>query len=239
MPSKKPTKKSPAKKSRTKKSAAKKPTKTPSTARKPTAKKKSAAKKAPAKKKSAAKKKSIATKAPAKKKSAAKRRAAPRILSVEERGKLLKPRTDFLDVLERVVREWDTYGALRAPGLTAAKLASLGKEAVRATERERAVEEALEHKLVPLADARRLAHDAAYRALLDTHAAIKLQARLDPGVNERFSFLSELVRNQAAPEVTEPTPVAAPAPAPAAAPAAAAVPLPLPTVTPTGTPTLQ
>lgn len=136
----------------------------------------------------------------AKKKSGARKAVEPDVLSSDERSKLLKPRTDFLEVLARVSREWKSYRALRAPGLTSSKLASLGKKAERAGEKERAASEASQRKLVPLADARRIAHDAAYRALLDTHAAIKLHARLDPGVVERFAFLAELVRNQAAAE---------------------------------------
>ncbi len=135
------------------------------------------------------------------------RRKPPEVLSTEERSKLLKPRTDFIDVLDRVTREWEAYRDLRVPGLTASKLASLGKKAKRATEKEAALREKMERQLVPLADARRMAHDAAYRALLDTHAAIKLHARLDAGVVERFAFLAELVRNQPpTSEGDEPTP---------------------------------
>ena len=155
-------------------------------------------------KKSTAKKSAIAkkTRTPVAKAKTAKKkkpRAVPDVLSLEERAKLLKPRTDFLDVLGRVTREWQNYRALRVPGLSAAKLASLAKKAARASEKEEAVAEAMQRKLVPLKDARRVAHDAAYRALLDTHAAIKLHARLDPGVVERFAFVTALVRNQPPP----------------------------------------
>jgi len=178
-------------------------------AKKKTAKKskRSTAKKsAPAKKskKSTAKKSAPAkkTRTPiAKAKTATKKkkpRAVSDVLSLEERAKLLKPRTDFLDVIGRVTREWQNYRALRVPGLSAAKLASLAKKAARASEKEEAVAEAMQRKLVPLKDARRVAHDAAYRALLDTHAAIKLHARLDAGVVERFAFVTDLVRNQPA-----------------------------------------
>ena len=152
-------------------------------------------------KKSTAKKSAIAkkTRTPVAKAKTAKKkkpRAVPDVLSLEERAKLLKPRTDFLDVLGRVTREWQSYRALRVPGLSAAKLASLAKKAAKASEREQTIEEIMRRKLIPLQDARRVAHDAAYRALLDTHAAIKLQARLDPGVVQRFAFVTDLVRNQ-------------------------------------------
>lgn len=145
-------------------------------------------------------------KKPAKKiaKKAARRRPPPEILSLEERAKLLKPRADFLNVLGKVVREWETYRDLRVPGLSVSKLASFGKKAERASEREAEVEEAMQRKLAPLADARRMSHHDAYKALLDTHAAIKLHARVDPGVTERFAFLADLVRNAPAEHDEEP-----------------------------------
>ncbi|MBZ0116700.1 MAG: hypothetical protein K8H88_06890 [Sandaracinaceae bacterium] len=167
------------------------PTRKPAGAKKPSRPAKKTASQAA---KKAAKKPAAAAIAP--KKKSAKRAAVPDVLSIDERAKLLKPRTEFLDVLGRVTREWQAYRALRVPGLSAAKLESFGKKAALAAEKEARLEEAMMRKLVPLQDARRIAHDAAYRALLDTHAAIKLHARLDPGIVERFSYLADLVRNQ-------------------------------------------
>jgi hypothetical protein len=166
-------------------------------AKKPTAKAKKAVK--PAKKPS-----------PKAKKPAAKRAAAPE-LSAKERQKLLKPRTDYGDVIEKVARAWEADPSLKVPGLTRAKLLTQWRAAKRAGEREDALRAKMEAKLRPLADARRLADDAAYRSLLDVHATVKLFTRTRPSVGEAYAFLAEhlsSVRAEGEPE-PEPTPVTA------------------------------
>lgn len=150
-------------------------------------------------------KKSVkASKKPAKKPAA--KRAAPRELNTKERQRLLKPRTDYGDVIERVARVWEDDPSLKVPGLTRGKLLSQWRAAKRAADREDALRAKMEAKLRPLADARRLADDAAYRALLDVHAAVKLFTRTRPSVGEAYAFLADHLtsaRPEAAPEKPE------------------------------------
>lgn len=141
------------------------------------------------------------------KKPAVKREAAPE-LSAKERQKLLKPRTDYGDVIEKVARAWEADPSLRVPGLTRAKLLTQWRAAKRAGEREDALREKMEARLRPLADARRLADDTAYRSLLDVHATVKLFARTRPSMSEAYAFLAEHLTN-ARPEA-EPVKDAAP-----------------------------
>jgi len=136
-----------------------------------------------------------AKKAPAKAKKPAAKRPAPPELSAKERQKLLKPRTDYGDVIERVARAWEADPTLKVPGLTRAKLLTRWRAAKRAGEREDALRERMEARLRPLADARRLADDAAYRSLLDVHASVKLFARSRPSVAEAYGFLAEHLTN--------------------------------------------
>ncbi|MDB4931960.1 MAG: hypothetical protein JWM10_4444 [Myxococcaceae bacterium] len=172
--------------------------------KKPTAKAKTAAK--------AAKKPAVKAKKPAvKAKKPAVKRVAPPELSAKERQKLLKPRTDYGDVIEKVARAWEADPSLKVPGLTRAKLLSQWRAAKRAGEREDALRAKMEAKLRPLADARRLADDSAYRSLLDVHATVKLFTRTRPSVGEAYAFLAEHLTS-ARPEVEpegEPTPVPA------------------------------
>jgi hypothetical protein len=124
-------------------------------------------------------------------KRSAKKRGATQLLSTDERLKLLKPREDFDETIERFVREWESYRALRVPGLTAARMRSLLKKSERAAEKEAKVREKYERALAPLADARRLAQHDAFKALLLANKAVKLQGEIDAGVLQRFAFLAE------------------------------------------------
>ena len=128
------------------------------------------------------------------KKPAAKREPAPE-LSAKERQRLLKPRTDYGDVIEKVARAWEADPSLKVPGLTRAKLLTQWRAAKRAGEREDALREKMEARLRPLADARRLADDTAYRSLLDVHASVKLFARSRPSVAEAYGFLADHLTN--------------------------------------------
>ena len=128
------------------------------------------------------------------KKAAVKRDVAPE-LSAKERQKLLKPRTDYGDVIEKVARAWEADPSLRVPGLTRAKLLTQWRAARRAGEREDALRAKMEAKLRPLADARRLADDTAYRSLLDVHATVTLFARTRPSMSEAYAFLAEHLTN--------------------------------------------
>lgn len=112
-------------------------------------------------------------------------------LTTEERRKLLKPKDQFVDVVERTARALGRRREIRVPGMTTAKLKALTAKAVRAAKREAIVREQFEQKIRPLSDARLIAEDAAYRALLNVYAAVKLYTRADPGVGEEFAFLIE------------------------------------------------
>jgi hypothetical protein len=151
--------------------------------------------------------KKIATRAkrPAKKTKTTKARAAPpkrtvsrakrpvaKALTVDERRKLLKPRSDYDDVIENAVRVWSgEQRVVKVPGLTAPKLATLLRRAQTALAREETVRQRMEARLRPLQDARLRAEDAAVRALLDLNAGVKLYGRNDPRVLEAFAFVSE------------------------------------------------
>lgn len=127
----------------------------------------------------------------AKKKAGSKEKAAVVSLTTEERRKLLKPKDQFVEVVERTARALGRRREIRVPGLTTAKLKGLTAKAVRAAKREAIVREQFERKIRPLSDARLIAEDAAYRALLNVYAAVKLYTRADPGVGEEFAFLIE------------------------------------------------
>jgi hypothetical protein len=148
-----------------KKTSAKKPAAAQKSAKKPAAKKKIAAKKAP------------------------RAKQPPTLLTTEQRRKLLKPRDDFDDLVERVARTWDTSSSLRVPNLSVSRLLNLLKRAKTAAQREQALREKMERSLRPLYDARLLAEHEVWRAVLDVNAAVKLFARSDPALGETFDFL--------------------------------------------------
>jgi len=125
-------------------------------------------------------------------------------LTTEERRKLLKPKDQFAEVVERTVRALSRRKEIRVPGVTTAKLKALTAKAVRAANREALAREQFERKIRPLSDARLIAEDAAYRALLQVYAAVKLYARADPSVAEEFAFLIEHLTFSR--EKAEPTP---------------------------------
>lgn len=136
----------------------------------------------------------------AKKGATAKKSAAPKrkkkaivALTTEERRKLLKLRADSDDVGERAATQWAVRKDVKVSELSPAKLRSLVDKARKAKQREDAVRAQMEAKVRPLQDARLLAEDAAYRAMLDLHAQVKTLGRKDPSVLEAFAFLAEHV----------------------------------------------
>lgn len=173
----------------------------------------SASKKQTSAKKSGAAQKS-AKKPAVKKKSAAKKVAgravkAPVLLTTEQRRKLLKPRDDFEELVEQIARTWNTARALRVPGLTAPRLLSMLKRARSAAQREQAVREKMERTLRPLYDARLLAENEVWRAVLDVNAAVKLYARNDPALGETFDFIAAALTSGPRGGGAEPEPPAA------------------------------
>lgn len=125
------------------------------------------------------------------KKSPRKTTPPPPQLTTEGRRKLLKPRDNYDELVERVARTWENATAMRVPGMSVARLRRLVKDAMRSRDKEQAMREKLERTLRPLADARLRAEDKAWRALLDVNAAVKLYARNDPALAETFSFLTD------------------------------------------------
>lgn len=162
---------------------------------------KKAAKKSAAKKtavnKSAAKKapKKAAVKKTAKKKTVKKaaKRAPVALLTGDQRATLLKPAVNYDDIVERFVRAWKAEGArLKAPGYSAAKLTSLVAKAKRASEKEERLIASVEPKLGAAMDARLIAEDAVWRALLDIWAMAKPQTRTQPELGDAFAFMSDV-----------------------------------------------
>jgi hypothetical protein len=166
------------KSSTTAKKSTKPATKKPAPAKKPVAKK-------PAAKKPAATKPVVA------KKPAAKKPAAKKALTVDARRKLLKPHTDYEKLVEQIAVNWEESRVLKVPSLSAARLRKLAADAQRAVVKETSLRVKLEAKIDAVYDARLLAEDALWRAILDVNAAVKLFARSDETLPERFWFLSD------------------------------------------------
>lgn len=148
--------------------------------------KKKAAKKSAAKK-SVAKKKTVAKRAPG--------RPKKRALTPEQRAALLAPRAGWAEIVDDVVRAMEATG-LRVDGVSRARLSSLAQRALRAAQREEILVEKQRAALEPVADARRLAADAAWRALLDVVATVRFKARRDPSLQTAFRALLDLMRNE-------------------------------------------
>jgi hypothetical protein len=159
----------------------------------------------------AAKAKPAAAKAkPAARKAKPAAREPRATLTAEARRKLLKPRTDYDTLVEQIAIHWEQDAALRVPGLTAARLRKLARDAERAVTRESTLRAKLERQLSLVYDARLVAEDAVWRAVLDVHAAVKLFARSDESLPERFAFLAEALGAGREPAAPEPTPPPAP-----------------------------
>lgn len=139
-----------------------------------------------------AKKKTATKKATTtKKKATARKRAAP-ALTAAERSSLVRLPANADDLVEQLVRVWKNEGrALRAPGYSAAKLASLLAKASKAAQKDERLRARLEPQLVAATDARLVAQDALWRAVLDVYAMIKAQSRLSPELEPAFAFLTE------------------------------------------------
>ncbi|AKF03269.1 hypothetical protein [Sandaracinus amylolyticus] len=127
-------------------------------------------------------------------------RAETPLMTAEERRKLVKAHDGYDDLIEEVVRKWSNDTALKVPGLSPAKLTKLLRDAERAKKKEAELRAALERKLGASYDARLRAEHDAWRAVLDVNAAVKLFARRDGALAERFAFLSDALTAKSAPE---------------------------------------
>lgn len=174
------------------------------------------AKKTTAKKSTTKPAKSVAKKAAPKKKPAAKPPSAPKrkaavskpSLSADARRKLLRPRSDYAELVEQVAVQWDQNRVLRVPNLTASRLRKFSRDAQTAVSKETALRAKLDRQLQAVTDARLRAEDNVWRAVLDVNAAVKLFARSDETLPERFSFLTEALTSARA--TVEPAEPAAP-----------------------------
>jgi hypothetical protein len=142
--------------------------------------------------KSAPKAKAVAKKPSAKSKSSkSSTKSVPAAMTVEQKQRLLKPLTEFGDLVERLVEVWGTHGKqVRVPGLSPAKLAAKLRAAERANKKEDALRTAFEAKLQPLADARLRAEHDVWKNALDLYAMIKTAARTDPAIAKPFEFFA-------------------------------------------------
>jgi len=184
----------------TTKKAPKPATRKPASAKKPATAKQNAAKKSAATaKKPAAPAKKPATSAKKVPGPARKPRVAKKALTAEARRKLLKPRTDYEQLVEQVAVHWQQNPVLRVPKLTAARLRKLARDALRASTKETSLRAKLERQIETVYDARLLAEDAVWRAVLDVNAAVKLFARSDETLPERFAFLTDALTSSRGP----------------------------------------
>lgn len=146
-----------------------------------------------AKPKKSAKKKSAPKSKPRAKKS------APR-LDAAARASMLKPGDSLNELIDDVLNAWALVRKkVRVADVSPAHLATLGKKATRATEKESALAAKQAAKLAPLTDARIIANDAAYRAALKVKRIADAVAETDQDVADAFASVSERFRNQGAP----------------------------------------
>jgi hypothetical protein len=129
----------------------------------------------------------------AKKKSKARGRPRAAVLTPEARQALLPGREGWEEIIDDVSRAMEST-RLRVDGVTPKRLVALAARARKATEREEALIEKQRRALGPVADARRIAVDAAVRALLEVNATARFRARRDPSLLDEFAPLIELLR---------------------------------------------
>lgn len=112
-------------------------------------------------------------------------------LSTRERRQLLKPRPDFAEIMKQIERTWAAERTLKVPSITAKTLKKLRQKALRAIQREAVIRAECEKKMRLFADARLIAEDAAYRAILTVYAAVKLYRQSNAQIGKQFAFIGE------------------------------------------------
>lgn len=133
-------------------------------------------------------------------KSASSRSAAKKnpskLLSADEKLRLIKPIDGFTEVAERFAATWKDRPTLKVAGMSPPKLLRAIESAKKAAARENALRAKLEEKLRPLTDARLLAEHAAWKMVLDAYAVAKALARINPEVGHAFTFVGEAMTNK-------------------------------------------
>jgi hypothetical protein len=128
---------------------------------------------------------------------AASKKVPKKLLTVEDKQRLIKPIDGFGEIAERFAAAWSDRKALKVTGLSPAKLLRALESAKRAAARENALRSKLEEKLRPLMDARLLAEHEAWKMVLDAYAVAKALARVDPEVGHTFAFVGDALTPRA------------------------------------------
>ncbi|HRI70999.1 MAG TPA: hypothetical protein PK156_42500 [Polyangium sp.] len=124
------------------------------------------------------------------------KKTPPKLLSVDEKLRLLKPMDGFTEIAERFAATWKDQSTLKVAGLSPARLLRAIESAKRAAARENALRMKLEEKLRPLNDARLLAEHEAWKMVLDAYAVAKALARVNPEIGHAFTFVGAAMTNK-------------------------------------------
>lgn len=130
-----------------------------------------------------------------KKASVARRKAPSRprevmLMSAEERRSKLKPRENYDELVEQIMRAMNNHPHVRIDGVKVSRLEKLLRAAQKANAKESDLRDLLARKLAPAVDRRVIAEDAVWRAVLDVNAGVKPYARKDGSIADAFTFLT-------------------------------------------------
>jgi len=162
----------------------------------------------------AAKKSTKATKKPAKKppakvaKPKKRAKAAPKVLTADERARLLRPHDDFRELVANTIEVWTSTGkALRVANRAPSQLKRALSVAIKASEKEEKLRREFEAKLAHVADARLVAQHDVWSMLLDVYATVR-GLRSAPELQQAYAFLgaafARLGRKPAEPAPADP-----------------------------------
>lgn len=129
-------------------------------------------------------------------KRSASKKPAPKLLSADEKQRLIRPIDGYTEVAERFAATWKDRPTLKVAGLSAPKLERAIASAKKAAAKENALRAKLEEKLRPLTDARLLAEHDAWKMVLDAYAVAKALARVNPEMGHVFAFVGEAMTNK-------------------------------------------
>ncbi len=144
-----------------------------------------------------AKKKTVSKKRATKKATSSAKKRAKRsssraeVLTTEKRSELLRPPDGYDELVRQFIDTWKEHPSLRVTDLSARKLISLLAKSERAFEKESALQKKMEARMAPVRDARMMAEDAVWRAVLDAYAIAKAQGRRLPELDQAFAFFGD------------------------------------------------
>lgn len=119
------------------------------------------------------------------------KKTPPKLLSSDEKQRLLKPIDGFTELGERFAAAWTERPTLKVAGMSPAKLSRAIEIAKKSLARENALRAKMEEKLRPLSDARLLAEHEAWKMVLDAYAVAKALARVNPEIGNAFAFVGQ------------------------------------------------